>query len=142
MSCALGRTSNQVLGRGGVRTHDCADWIRATSGDTFSVTSSVYNYRYVGQAYPLPSVPPAANTAGVSIENGRTYHRYKDGAYLLPNDEVSFSSTFHPASPPKPSQVSIKTCRLTHILHVPARKRQVQILNRRFGAVTHLFGPS
>jgi len=25
-------------------------------------------------------------------ENGRTYHAYKDGKYLLPNDEVRFRS--------------------------------------------------
>ncbi|KAA8910599.1 S-adenosyl-L-methionine-dependent methyltransferase [Sphaerosporella brunnea] len=40
---------------------------RDYADETFSVTSSIYDYRY---------------------ENGRTYHRYKDGAYLLPNDEI------------------------------------------------------
>ena len=32
-----------------------------------SVSSSIYNY---------------------VVENGRTYHRYKEGKYMLPNDEV------------------------------------------------------
>src|SRR6201996_5073310 len=38
----------------------------SSSGST-SVTSSIYNYRY---------------------ENGRRYHAYRDGRYLLPNDEA------------------------------------------------------
>ncbi|CCX07700.1 Similar to Phosphoethanolamine N-methyltransferase 3; acc. no. Q9C6B9 [Pyronema omphalodes CBS 100304] len=40
---------------------------RELNDATFSVTSTIYNYRE---------------------ENGRTYHRYKDGAYLMPNDEM------------------------------------------------------
>ncbi len=35
--------------------------------DTTSVTSSIFNYTY---------------------ENGRTYHAYRAGQYLLPNDET------------------------------------------------------
>ena len=35
-----------------------------------SVSSSIYDY---------------------VVENGRTYHRYKEGKYMLPNDEVSLS---------------------------------------------------
>ncbi|KAF8250897.1 S-adenosyl-L-methionine-dependent methyltransferase [Wilcoxina mikolae CBS 423.85] len=40
--------------------------LSGVSSETFSVSSSIYDYRY---------------------ENGRTYHRYRDGAYMLPNDE-------------------------------------------------------
>lgn len=27
------------------------------------------------------------------VENGRTYHRYKEGKYMLPNDEVRRTPT-------------------------------------------------
>ncbi|KAF8247802.1 S-adenosyl-L-methionine-dependent methyltransferase [Wilcoxina mikolae CBS 423.85] len=43
------------------------DYSPSDLNETFSVTSSIYEYR---------------------VENGRTYHRYKDGAYMLPNDEI------------------------------------------------------
>lgn len=43
-----------------------------------SVSSSIYNH---------------------VVENGRTYHRYKEGKYMLPNDEVGITLTFCKASP-------------------------------------------
>jgi SAM-dependent methyltransferase len=39
----------------------------SSSLQSISITSSIYNYRY---------------------ENGRRYHAYKDGKYILPNDEA------------------------------------------------------
>ncbi len=30
------------------------------------------------------------------VENGRTYHRYKEGKYMLPNDEVGLTPHCHP----------------------------------------------
>ncbi len=43
-----------------------SDYASVVSATT-SVTSSIFNYKY---------------------ENGRTYHAYRAGQYLLPNDEV------------------------------------------------------
>lgn len=41
--------------------------VAVASSSTMSVTESIYDH---------------------IVENGRTYHRYKEGKYMLPNDEV------------------------------------------------------
>jgi hypothetical protein len=73
--------------------------------DTFSVTSSIYDYRE---------------------ENGRTYHRYKDGAYLLPNDEVLH---FIPSGPAN-ADLCVKIEQDRYKLSYPTHQRTPELMGR------------
>ncbi|KAK1574593.1 methyltransferase domain-containing protein [Colletotrichum navitas] len=57
---------NDILAADNVSDDDASLNRESIASSTTSVTSSVLDYR---------------------IENGRTYHRYKDGKYAMPNDE-------------------------------------------------------
>jgi hypothetical protein len=100
--------SNQVLGPGGMPPM-CADWIPVVIPSRCHRRSTItgmlvfiwFRFHFFRPATPLAESPPpppptAADSPSfflwVSYENGRTYHRYKDGAYLMPNDEVMFLS--------------------------------------------------